>query len=125
MRNARTVRRVAAAILVASQLAGCARWQTHHLSPRRLITEQHPHVVLVAWAGRRSYLLDRPSIVQDSLVGTERSTLRRIAIPLSEVAQIQTRQADSGKTAALGLGIVTGVGLALLLLVRALIAAND
>jgi hypothetical protein len=75
------------------------------------VTEQHPKRIRVARADNTKIVLRNPSVIGDSLVAVDAAN-QRFAMPLTQVTQVEVEKTDGGKVA---LGVVAGVGAAVLL----------
>jgi len=113
--------RSTALLLLACYLPACTSWRTQQAAPQDVIAAQHPQAIRVTRTDGSQVEITSPRIEADTLIGHRAgvaprdSAEARVAIPLSEVAQIEVRQNDAGKTIALA----AGVGLAVLLIAAA------
>jgi hypothetical protein len=95
-------------------LSGCMSWRAEPTSPATLLATRKPDIVRVVRTDSSRVILREPTVENDSLFGTEVSTADYAqgqgprAIPLAEVAAIQTRQSDPTKNVLLGAGILIG-----------------
>jgi hypothetical protein len=97
-------RKAAAPVLLATHLAACTSWRVENVPPAQLLQTKAPSEVRVTRPDDSKVVLTRPGIVRDSLWGWSRGA--QLGIPLTDVTVIATRHGDTGKTVALGLGIV-------------------
>ena len=97
-------------ILVAS--TGCHSWQPEAAFPQR--PPNHARDARVTLADGRRVFLENVRIEGDSIVGERNYGHERHAFALSQVAKVEGRRGDAGKTVALviGLTLVAGVGAA-------------
>jgi hypothetical protein len=89
-------------------VSACASTRIETISPRRLITEEHPTSVQVALNDSSTVFISQPVIRSDSIVGVMRlqSTgtvllpLRdlRVAVALADVASVTVQTVDVAKT---------------------------
>jgi hypothetical protein len=111
-------------------LSGCMSWRAEPTSPATLLATRKPDIVRVVRTDSSRVILREPTVEKDSLVGTEVSQADdlqgkdRRAIPLSDVAAIQTRQSDPTKNILLGAGILVGTAVTMCLLADEL-GCND
>jgi hypothetical protein len=85
---------------------GCTSWRASDRPVPQCLAEEKPELVRVVFAQTRETLvLRRPSLVTDSLVGVD-SVKKRVAVPLTDIAALELRRTDAGKTVAL-VGTVT------------------
>ena len=103
-------------------ICSCMSWRADPASPATLVTTRKPALVRVIRTDSSRVLLREPTIQHDTLFGTKVATAEdtegegRGAIPLADVAAIQTRQSDPTKNVLLGAGILVGTAGALCLL---------
>lgn len=102
-------------ILLAGSLSGCMgsslkSWRVQPPPPANVVTEQHPKRIRVSRADSTKIVLRNPSVIGDSLVGVG-AAHRRVALPLTEVTQVEVEKTDAGKVT---FGIVGGVAGAVL-----------
>ena len=99
-------RQAVASMLLATHLVACTSWRVENVPPAQLVQTKAPSEVRVTRPDASNVVLGRPTIVRDSLWGWSRGA--QLAMPLSDVTVIATRQGNTGKTVELGLGIVVG-----------------
>jgi len=105
-----------ALILLAGSLSGCLgsslkSWRVQPPPPANVVTEQHPKRIRVSRADSTKIVLRNPSVIGDSLVAVDRGD-RRVAIPLTQLTQVEVEKTDGGKVV---FGVVGGVAGAVLL----------
>jgi hypothetical protein len=105
-----------ALILLAGSLSGCLgsslkSWRVQPPPPANVVTEQHPKRIRVSRADSTKIVLRNPSVIGDSLVAVDRGD-RRVAMPLTQLTQVEVEKTDGGKVV---FGVVGGVAGAVLL----------
>jgi len=111
--------------------SGCTSWRAEPTSPATLVATRKPALVRVIRTDSSRVVLREPTVEHDSLFGTEVSnphqtegTVRR-AIPLTEVAGMQTRRSDPTKNVLLGAGILVGTAASMCFLADELGCGDD
>jgi len=104
-----------ALILLAGSLSGCLgsslkSWRVQPPPPANVVTEQHPKRIRVSRADSTKIVLRNPSVIGDSLVAVDRGD-RRVAIPLTQLTQVEVEKTDGGKVVFGVVGGVAGAGL--------------
>jgi hypothetical protein len=97
---------VVALLCLAFHLAACTTWRVNFQRPEQLMRENPPSPVRVTGAYDGQVVLHGPRIVADSLVGVTAGDRDTLAIPLSDVRILETRQISTCKT----LGLVWLLG---------------
>jgi hypothetical protein len=114
-------RPVISALLLAAYLPACTSFQATSQPLAELTAPPKPvKSVRVTTIDNRSLELEHPRVAGDTLYGTSLTfgargepTSEAVAIPVAQVQTVEVRKPDSGKSTALGIGIVAvGVGLA-------------
>jgi hypothetical protein len=105
-----------ALILLVGSLSGCLgsslkSWRVQPPQPANVVTDQHPKRIRVSRADSTKIVLRNPSVIGDSVVAVDRGD-RRVAIPLTQVTQVEVEKTDGGKVV---FGVVGGVAGAVLL----------
>jgi hypothetical protein len=90
-------------LFVASVLNGCTSWHTQLLSPQQVIDTKQPDRVRVTLPDGARIVLRGPRVAADSLVGL--ADHHPMAVPIGNIARVETRQFSAGKTIALTLAI--------------------
>ena len=116
-RKALTMRGPIALILLAGSLSGCLgsslkSWRVQPPPPANVVSEQHPKRIRVSRTDSTTIVLRDPSVIGDSLVAVDPGG-RRLAIPLTQVTQVEVEKTDGGKVM---FGVVGGVAGAVLLI---------
>jgi hypothetical protein len=119
-RRSIAVRRTVALLLLPLVATNCQSWRAAEVEPRALVESEHPRDVRVTTLDSTRYVIDRPRIVADTLVG-RRDNLT-VAVPLRDVARVDVRRFSPGKTAAVLL--VVGLFAALVARVNSASYAN-
>lgn len=106
------LRPISLAFLIAC-LPSCYQWQEHGPTPKAALQNPRQSAVYITRKGGTITVLRRAVIVGDSVVGEglapRAGVMRpRVAIPLSEVEGVRTRQLNGGKTAGLVGGVLAG-----------------
>jgi hypothetical protein len=103
-------------LLIAPFATACTAWHVQRLAPESVLVARQPTKVLVTRTDGSRQVLNQPTLVQDTLVGTvsrgktppgtplPASGERRIA--LSDVRHVSTREFSVGNT----LGLMVGLG---------------
>ena len=121
------VTRFLACVLLLAFASSCMTWRSQSGDTQSIIEAKQPTRIRVYRSDGSRVVLENPTIVEDSLVGmsTERQRSAtfhiRVAIPLHEIATVETREIDGGRTA----GAVLGVGALVALIVAAAVAASN
>jgi hypothetical protein len=123
-----------AAILSCQPLIGCSSWSAQTRPPQEIVQERHPDKVRVRLGDGRELVLEKPSIVSDSLVGGDptlsgwiqssssasdssegiqglprQSILEPMGVPVSSINQLAIRKVSASKTVGLVFGVVVGL----------------
>jgi hypothetical protein len=108
-------------------LAGCTSWRPAGVAPRQLFSDDPPGRVRVTKPDGTILVLTHPHLLADSLYGSARvrgsSRGSTVAVSLTDLRQLEVRQASSGKSIGLLLG-VAAVGVATYFLVVSATASN-
>lgn len=91
-------------------LTACHTWRPVQLAPTPGF-HQNERVRVVRSNGSRTELAS-PSVIGDSLVGRGRRPDMRVAIPMTEVRRVETRQLSTTRTVLLVAGVAVAVYLA-------------
>ena len=91
-------------------LTACYTWRPVQLAPTPAFHEKD-RVRVVRSNGSRTELAS-PSVVDDSLVGLGRKPETRVAVPMTEVRRVETRQLSTVRTVLLVAGVAVAVYLA-------------
>lgn len=91
-------------------LTACYTWRPVQLAPTPAFHE-NDRVRVVRSNGSRTELAS-PSVADDSLVGRGRRPEARVAIPMTEVRRVETRQLSTVRTVLLIAGVAVAVYLA-------------
>lgn len=97
MQTFRRIRWTIAAVLLVLYLPGCYSWKTVPITP--VVSEQRPGRVRVTTAEGTRFELHWPLVRGDTLLGTRRDL--PVSIALGDIARVQARQIDTGKSVAL------------------------
>jgi hypothetical protein len=92
--------------LLSSVLLACTYWQAGTPNPAEFISEKQPEKVRVTRADGSRLQLRYPRVVEDSLLGTaggeaQGDTLRRVAIPLGDLQNVEVKKTNVGNTVGL------------------------
>jgi hypothetical protein len=103
------LRRSIASTLLLCYLAACTSWHVKQgVSPRQVISTEHPRTVRVTRTDGSRISLDEPRIVTgDSLVGVHNGV--RSSVVVSDVTQVATQKFSPGKSIGLVLGLSAAV----------------
>ena len=99
---------IATVALLAS--AACRTWARQDTTPQAAVASAKSGPIKVSRLDHSVIELRGASVANDSLIGyaTDRSAAR-VAIPLTEVASVSTREVSAGRTAGLAAGTVVGL----------------
>lgn len=108
-------RSVGFSLLIAPFATACTGWQVQRLAPESVLVARQPTKVLVTRTDGSRQVLNHPTLVYDTLVGTgsRRKTPPGTPLPasgetriaLSDVRHVSTREFSIGNTFALLLGL--------------------
>ena len=99
-------------VIVLAAASACTTWSHQHAPPAQVVSQHPGALVRVTRTDHSVITLRGAAIVNDSLVGTTDDSARlRVAMPVADVASVDTREVSAGRTAGLGVGVV-GVVLA-------------
>jgi len=121
-RSNRNAARAIALVTTAALLLGCQSWRTRPLDPAEFAPGQAPRLVRITTTDGKTYYVDNPIVIGDSLIAHRRGVREseaRFAVMLDQVRQVAVLRVDAGKTIAM----ITGVGA--LVIVAAAIAAGS
>ena len=112
-RKALTVRGPLALALLAGSLSSCIgsslkSWRVQPPPPAGVVVEQHPNRIRVLRADNTRVVLRSPSIIGDSLVAMDAEG-RRIAMPLTQVTQMEVEKTNGRKVAFVVVATAAGV----------------
>jgi hypothetical protein len=100
------------ALVALSLAAACHSWQTGDISSGVAPAVQGQQTVRVTRRDQSVELLEVPHVEGDSLTGFGRTSARRVAIPLTDVARVEQWRRDNGRTTLVVVASVAGfVGL--------------
>jgi hypothetical protein len=103
-------RRAAAALVLASLLAGCTSFRVETRPLPQVLDAEQPSVVRVTLGDNRVMELFQPSVADDSLRGHPTATaVRRLSFPLASVQSYSVRRFNIGRTLLMVAGIAGGV----------------
>ena len=122
-----------ALFLSCQSLIGCTSWRVQNQPPQDVVRDQHPAKVRIRLAGKTVLVIEKPSIVADSLAigeakltgwikahpteqdsmvglgGLPQQTIRKpFGVPVSSITQTEVRKTSASKTLGLALGILVG-----------------
>ena len=113
--------RPVALFLLLLYLGGCYSWRPTTVSPRQAI-ETHPDRVRITLLDSTTVMVDRPSVVNDSIATTEEIcqtgypggprtcvSIPATVLPLSDVATLEVRRAAGGAYVAIAIVVVAAV----------------
>jgi hypothetical protein len=107
------LRQLLGIFVLVTLLPSCLAWHTHTGPIEQAVARGGEDVVRVTRVTGQRHDLSGAHVANDSVVGVERSqrTKRVVQIPVGEVQQVQTQQADAGRTTLffavlIGLGVV-------------------
>lgn len=111
-------------VAVLAVVTACTTWSRQSAPPAQVVSQHPGALVRVTRTDHSVITLRGAAVVNDSLVGTTDDKARlRVAIPIADVASVDTREVSAGRTAGLGLGAV-GVVLAVAGIAAALALAS-
>lgn len=94
-------------VLVLAAVTACTTW-SHQSAPPAQVVADHPGALVRVTRTDHSVLTLRDvAVTNDSLTGTTNDPARlRVAMPVADVASVDTREVSAARTAGLGLGAV-------------------
>lgn len=99
-------------VIVLAAVTACTTWSRQNAPPAQVVSQHPGALVRVVRTDHSVITLRGATVVNDSLVGiTDDKARLRVAMPIADVASVDTREVSAGRTAGLGLGAV-GVVLA-------------
>lgn len=99
-------------VIVLTAVTACTTWSRQSAPPAEVVSKHPGALVRVTRTDHSVITLRDASVANDSLVGTTDDKARlRVAMPVADVASVDTREVSAGRTAGLGVGVV-GVVLA-------------
>jgi hypothetical protein len=104
--------RCGSAVLLVSYLSGCTGWRAQTVAPERVLQDSHlvrKGVRVTTLDGPR-FKVEHPGLRSDSLTGTRDTA--SIAIPLSQVRELEVRRPSAERTTALVAGSLVGAAAA-------------
>jgi hypothetical protein len=110
-------------VLLATYLSGCVgsslkSWRVQPPPPAQVVSEQHPKRIRVSRADNAKIVVMNPSVIADSLVGVDAAG-RRVALPLTQVTQVEVEKTNGAKVTFVVVGTAAGVVLLISLLGKA------
>lgn len=90
-------------------LSACTGWHTRNAPPAQAVSEGNPRTVRITRTDGSTLVLRDPQVTGDSIAGVSVRTDSRVAVALTDVDEVQTREVSALRTggAALAVGLVT------------------